>query len=221
MQLPHGSRASRPPRTAPATGGCTVLEDPDKSGAETLAFWRPEVLPALVRLSPAPRPCTGPAPRLDPWWGASRQAVLDTGGGFHVALAEGPREWRFWIEGKRLPKRGTPLRALVALDDDLDAQVAALRRFRDAVTNPAAPPDLTPYQTRMLMRTLQALDAHLDGASVRQTAEALFGAERVKTDWYRNTPLRDQVRYLIGRGRQLMDGGYRDLLAGHTRRGTP
>ena len=98
------------------------------------------------------------------------------------------------------------------LEDDLEVQVAALRRFHDAVTNPAAPPDLTPYQTRMLMRTLQALDAHLDGASARQTAEALFGAERIKADWYRNTPLRDQVRYLIRRGHQLMDGGYRELL---------
>ncbi len=175
-------------------------------------FWRPEVLPTLVRLSPAPRPYAGPDTCLDLWWGAARQAVLDTGGGFHIALAEGPRERRFWIEGKHLPRRGTPLRALVALDDDLEAQVVALRRFHDAVTNPAAPPDLTPYQTRMLMRILQALDANLDGASVRQTAEALFGAERVKADWYRNTPLRDQVRYLIRRGRQLMDGGYRDLL---------
>jgi len=206
------SAASRHPPTAPAIGGCTVLEDPGKSGAETLVFWRPEVLPALVRLSPAPRPYAGPSTCLDPWWGASRHAIFDTGDGFHVVLADGPRERRFWIEGKRLPRRGTPLRALVALDDDLETQVAALRRFHDAVTNPVAPPDLTPYQTRMLMRTLQALDAHLDGASARETAEALFGAERVKADWYRDTPLRDQVRYLIRRGRQLMDGGYRDLL---------
>ncbi|WP_245986440.1 DUF2285 domain-containing protein [Azospirillum thermophilum] len=175
-------------------------------------FWRPEMMPALVRLSPEPGPYAGPLPGFDPWWGASRQAILDTGNGFHVALADGPRERRFWIEGKRLPKRGTPLRALIALDRDLDAQVAALRRFRDAVADPAAAPDLTPYQTRMLMRILQALDAHLDGASVRQTAEALFGAARVKDDWYRNAPLRDQVRYLIRRGHHLMDGGYRDLL---------
>lgn len=124
----------------PAIGGCTVLEDPGKSGAETLVFWRPEVLPALVRLSPAPRTYTGPGTGLDPWWGMSRQAIFHTAEGFHVALAEGPRERRFWIEGKRLPRRGTPLRALIALDCDLDAQVAALRRFHDSVTNPAAPP---------------------------------------------------------------------------------
>ncbi|MFC5357932.1 DUF2285 domain-containing protein, partial [Azospirillum himalayense] len=196
----------RPPRTlqGPPPQSDAVIAQPKPKGAlATLT---------LVRLSPVPRPYTGPGACLDPWWGASRQAIFDTGDGFHVVLADGPRERRFWIEGKRLPRRGTPLRALVALDDDLEAQVAALRRFHDAVTNPAAPPDLTPYQTRMLMRTLQALDANLDGASVRQTAEALFGAERVKADWYRNTPLRDQVRYLIRRGHQLMDGGYRDLL---------
>ncbi len=219
--MPPGRGASRNPRMEPAIGGCSVLEDPDKSGAETLVSWRPEVLPALVRLSPAPRPSTRPASCLDPWWGASRQAVFATGDGFLVALADGPRERRFWIEGRSLPRRGTPLRAMVALDGDLEAQVAALRRFHEAMTNPAAAPDLTPYQTRMLMRILQALDAHLDGASVRQTAEALFGAERVKADWYRNTPLRDQVRYLIRRGRQLMDGGYRELLMGRIRRFAP
>lgn len=208
----QGSVASRPLSREPAIGGCTVLEDPGKSGAETLVFWGPEVLPVLVRLSPAPRTYAGPGTGLDPWWGMSRQAIFHTAEGFHVALAEGPRERRFWIEGKRLPGRGTPLRALIALNGNLDAQVAALRRFHDSVTNPAAPPDLTPYQTRMLIRTLQALDAHLDGASIRQTAEALFGAERVKADWYRDTPLRDQVRYLIRRGRYLMEGGYRELL---------
>lgn len=175
-------------------------------------FWRPEVLPGLIRLSPAPRPYPRTAPCFDPWWGTSRQAIFDTGGGFLVALAEGAHERRFWIEGRRLPKRGTPLRALIALDDDLEAQIAALRRFRDAVTAPTAASDLTPYQTRMLMRALQALDAFLDGASVRRTAEALFGAERVRADWFRDTPLRDHVRYVIRRGRQLMDGGYRDLL---------
>jgi hypothetical protein len=196
----------------PVTGGCTVLEDPDKNGAETLVFWRPDVLPGLVRLSPAPKRHSGPAACFDPWWGASRRAILEVENGFHVALAEGPYERRFWIEGKRLPKPGTPLRALVSLDADLDTQMAAIRRLQETVANPSAATDLTPYQTRMLVRVLQALDAHLDGAGARDAAEALFGFERVKADWYRSSPLRDQVRYLIRRGRQLMDGGYRDLL---------
>ena len=202
------------------TGGCTVLENPNKSGAETLVFWRPELLPGLVRLSPAPRRCRGGSV-FDPWWGAARRAILPARDGFYAVVARGPRERRFWIEGKRLPKPGTPLRALIALDGDVDAQVAALQRFRDLVADPAAPPDLTPYQGRMLLRALQALDAHLDGASVRDTAEALVGSERVAAQWYRGSPLRDQTRYLIRRGHQLMDGGYRDLLTGrlpHTAR---
>lgn len=175
-------------------------------------FWRPELLPGLVRLSPAPKPDRGRTACFDPWWGASRRAILEVENGFHVALAEGPRERRFWIEGKRLPKPGTPLRALISLDQDLDAQVAAIRRFRESEMKQSATSELTPYQTRMLVRVLQALDAHLDGASVRDTAESLFGADRVEADWYRSSPLRDQVRYLIRRGCQLMNGGYHDLL---------
>ncbi len=167
-----------------------------------------------MRLSPAPEMANPTLPRFDPWWGVSRQAILETGSGFHVALAKGPHERRFWIEGRELPSPGTPLRALIALDGDLDVQCAALKRFHRSVVGPGQPPDLTPYQIRMLGRALQVLDGHLDGASIREMAIALLGADRMKDEWFRGSPLRDQVRYLVRRGLALMQGGYRDLLSG-------
>ncbi|MDQ2102808.1 DNA -binding domain-containing protein, partial [Azospirillum isscasi] len=81
------------------------------------------------------------------------------------------------------------------------------------------PPELTPYQASLLRHALQALDAALAGASLRDTAEAVFGPKRVAADWFRSSPLRDQVRYLVRRGRRLMAGGYRDLLASRLGRG--
>jgi hypothetical protein len=57
---------------------------------------------------------------------------------------------------------------------------------------------------------LQALDATLAGASLREVAEGLFGADAV-ADWYSDGGLRSKVRRLVRRGDALMRGGYRRL----------
>ncbi|MEZ6809293.1 DUF2285 domain-containing protein [Pseudomonas aeruginosa] len=61
------------------------------------------------------------------------------------------------------------------------------------------------------LHTLQALDATLAGASLRETAAGLFGAEAVAADWYTDGGLRSRVRRLVRRGQSLMRGGYRRL----------
>lgn len=66
--------------------------------------------------------------------------------------------------------------------------------------------------TLMHMRALQALDGLEAGASQRQIASALFGADRVAAEWQPDSELRAHVRYLIQRGRSFRDGGYRELL---------
>jgi len=60
------------------------------------------------------------------------------------------------------------------------------------------------------LHTLQALDATLAGASLREVAEGLFGADAV-VDWYADGGLRSKVRRLVRRGDALMRGGYRRL----------
>ena len=61
------------------------------------------------------------------------------------------------------------------------------------------------------LHTLQALDAALAGASLRETAAGLFGDEAVATSWYADGGLRSRVRRLVRRGQSLMRGGYRRL----------
>jgi hypothetical protein len=68
------------------------------------------------------------------------------------------------------------------------------------------------------MRSLQALDGLLAGASHREIAGALFGVLRVKKDWHADGELRAQVRHLIRRGEALMQAGYVDLLMNHPRK---
>ncbi len=59
------------------------------------------------------------------------------------------------------------------------------------------------------LHTLQALDATLAGASLRETAIGLFGADSVTVGWYTDSGLRSRVRRLTRRGQALMRGGYR------------
>lgn len=60
------------------------------------------------------------------------------------------------------------------------------------------------------LHTLQALDATLAGASLREAAEGLFGVDAV-ADWYSDGGLRSKARRLVQRGDALMRGGYRRL----------
>ncbi|MGB3288232.1 MAG: DUF2285 domain-containing protein [Burkholderiaceae bacterium] len=61
------------------------------------------------------------------------------------------------------------------------------------------------------LHTLQALDATLAGASLREVAEGLFGTDAVAADWHADGDLRARVRRLVRRGDALMRGGYRRL----------
>ena len=73
----------------------------------------------------------------------------------------------------------------------------------------AAKPRPTP--TALLeLHSLQALDATLAGASLREVAEGLFGVDAA-ADWYSDGGLRSKVRRLVHRGDALMRNGYRCL----------
>ncbi|EOM0866438.1 TPA: DUF2285 domain-containing protein [Pseudomonas aeruginosa] len=61
------------------------------------------------------------------------------------------------------------------------------------------------------LHTLQALDATLAGASLREVAEGLFGADAVAAHWYSDGGLRAKTRRLVRRGDELMRSGYRRL----------
>ncbi|EEE05463.1 DUF2285 domain-containing protein [Burkholderia multivorans] len=83
-------------------------------------------------------------------------------------------------------------------------------------TAPAAVARSRPSPAALLeLHTLQALDAALAGASLRETAEGLFGAEAVAAGWYADGGLRSRVRRLVRRGQSLMRGGYRRLAQLH------
>lgn len=88
----------------------------------------------------------------------------------------------------------------------------ALGLLQGKRANTATALNRPPRSATIHMRALQALDGTLAGATQRDIAVALFGNERVDEQWSPDSELRAQVRYLVQRGRELMEGGYRDLL---------
>lgn len=93
-----------------------------------------------------------------------------------------------------------------ALSASLKQLATATGTSLSVVTRPR--PSLT---SLLELHTLQALDATLAGASLREVAEGLFGVESVADDWHADSALRARVRRLVRRGNKLMQGGYRHL----------
>ncbi|WP_321886266.1 DUF2285 domain-containing protein, partial [Burkholderia cenocepacia] len=100
----------------------------------------------------------------------------------------------------------TPCARYRTLASELDALAVA------TVAAPAAAARSRPTTAAVLeLHTLQTLDATLAGASLREVAEGLFGADAVAADWHKDSALRARVRRLVRRGDALMRGGYRRL----------
>ncbi|MCK4141962.1 DUF2285 domain-containing protein [Ralstonia pseudosolanacearum] len=97
----------------------------------------------------------------------------------------------------------TPCARCQALATELDKLSTAV---------PAATARPRPNSAALLeLHTLQALDATLAGASLREVAEGVFGTDATAADWHADSALRARVRRLVRRGDALMRGGYRRL----------
>lgn len=91
----------------------------------------------------------------------------------------------------------------------LDLAFGLLRRPRVGTRTSVSRPSRSAV---VYARALQALDGALAGAPQREIAIAVFGEAHVAANWTADSELRAQLRYLIQRGRALMEGQYRTLL---------
>jgi hypothetical protein len=108
-----------------------------------------------------------------------------------------------------------PTAVLLPLDRLFEVRIAAALRLwralngRQPGTNPAT---LSEARRKRLVLALRALDGRLDGATHRQIAAALFGANAIpERDWISHD-LRDRTARLVRLGVTMMNGGYRRLL---------
>ena len=192
-------RRSRRPDVA-HRWGLRLLEDPALDARDAHPAWLPSHA-AVVQLHPD----ADPPPDAEPfafWRIPGHKQLLHDGKGLALiarspgqclrfALAPGLQDGMAVAYAHRggafAPTRGHALDAAQAATKSRPAPSALLE-----------------------LHTLQALDATLAGASLRDVAEGLFGVDAA-ADWYSDGGLRSKVRRLVRRGDALMRGGYRRL----------
>ena len=193
--------------------GLRMLEDPAMDARDAHPAWLPGH-PCAAQLHPD----IDPPPDADAfefWRVPGRKQLIHDGKRLvlvshwpgcclRLALAPGLEDGMAYLYATRAC--AAPCARYRTLATELDALSAA------TVAAPAAAARSRPTPAAVLeLHTLQALDATLAGASLREVAEGLFGADAVVADWHKDSALRARVRRLVRRGEALMRGGYRSL----------
>ncbi|HHA2757436.1 MULTISPECIES: DUF2285 domain-containing protein [Stenotrophomonas] len=180
--------------------GLRLLEDPALDARDAHPAWLPGS-DAVVQLYPDADPPLDAA-AFAFWHIPGHKHLLHDGKGLALIARSSGRCLRF------------------ALAPGLQDGMAVVHAYRGGTTAPArgyapgaaisdAKPRPTPAAL-LELHTLQALDATLAGASLREVGEGLFGVDAL-ADWYSDGGLRSKVRRLVRRGDALMRGGYRQL----------
>ncbi len=192
--------------------GLRLLEDPNLDAREAHPAWHSD--PASVLLQADADPPPG-ASAFALWrLPGHKQLLLDgrrlllamhwPGRQMRLVVAPGLEDGMAYVYAVRGSSDGAEgARTLVA-------ELAKLAAGADGASAAVSAP--RPTAAALLeLHTLQTLDATLAGASSRQVAEGLFGADAVSEGWHADAGLRSRVRRLVRRGRALMHGGYRRL----------
>ncbi|MCW8059267.1 DUF2285 domain-containing protein [Agrobacterium tumefaciens] len=137
--------------------------------------------------------------------------------GTHFVFEAGGQTIRLLRLAGILPE--TPLAALVPLNADGFDRTEAIDRLLRALLGRAVPDDrrLTPQQKRRHRHMLQATDGRMNGATYRDIASVIFGVDRVASEPWKTSALRDATTALVKDGLAMIAGGYRMLLR-HRRR---
>jgi len=188
-------------------GGYDDVEDPRLDARHANPLWAIET-DAWLDVRPARRPAQPADPRFSLWRVPGRKSLIDAGRELHLTARYG--ELCLHAALDEAIADGTAFRVTVPLEDGLRhrlAQVQAAARMLNG--EHARSRSRAISRTALLhLRALQAIDGVRDGASHREIAGALFGADAVRNRWSADSELRAQVRYLVARAEGLVGGGY-------------
>lgn len=178
-------------------------------------FWRPEVLPTVVLLAPAPESFSSAwvfdeaqlgsitAERSDP--DARHLIVRNQDGDLRLLLHRGAQK--------------RPLAIVLPLDDDLPIRACTALQFWIRVKSRVPgrgqePLALTRQQRDRIVLMVRALDGHLSDASYREIAEGIFGVRRLQDEAWKTSSIRDRTIRLVRSSIAFMRAGYRKFLRG-------
>lgn len=187
--------------TSSRNGGCTFPENPDQSCASVLPMWSAAVDPCVLTVR-AIEP-VGMEARLFDGFSADVRMIRGLLGE-HLLIDRGGELVRLDVIEGTTAAGPVVLNFELADDDHLEALIAVIGTFRGAVMS-------APRHGRLARRLfgLQAVDARNAGASLKETADILFGPG----DWPGDGEHRkSHVRRLLDAGFRMIRAGPREIL---------
>lgn len=200
----------------PRNGGFTFAERPDLEAPEARIIWRADLDPGTLEVTATPTVADDPdgvdIAELAPWL----TIATDAAGVEHAVLSDGWHHIRLDLDGGSLAG-GVPLLFSCHVRGIASAipKILPLRRLLELCRHRRFASALFPEDRRIdrWIELLRVHDALADGASQREIAGALFGAERVAREWSGTSDsLRSRTRRLIREATMMAQGGYRLLL---------
>jgi hypothetical protein len=188
-----------------SAGGCDVAEDPRLDATQVRPQWIGAREPAL-RVRDAATNAT-----FSVWAIAGRKQLTLRGEALVLETAHLAQRLKVWVD--RDVREGATIAASVDFEDDLRARLPAYEAQRALMQGQVWPAQRRAVTRAGLLhlRALQALDGQQCGASHREIAAAIFGADAVQSRWSADGELRAQVRHLLSRANKLVNGGYIEL----------
>lgn len=146
------------------------------------------------------------------WRLTGRKSLVDEGGGIRLVVNSAGNAVQLRL-GENLSE-GDPFAYQIPAAAAERAAWTALTGFRALMPScrgRVLPPERPGRADLFHVRAMQVLDGQAAGATQRELAIGLFGAEAVARGWQPDGALRAQLRYLIRRARALMEREYRSM----------
>lgn len=210
----RAAHRARPPKYC--GGGFTFAEHPALPAPDARIIWRAGIDPGTLRVIAEAADPSDPdsikIDRLRAWL----TIAYDRAGREHAVLSDGYRHIRLDVEEGSLECTQAVflhyrLRGLVSVE----RRILPLRRLLHLCRTQRFARSLFPPDPRIgrWVMMLRVHDAVASGASQREIARVLFGAERVEAESVGGSEsLRSRVRRLVRDARGMARGGYRSLL---------
>lgn len=201
------------------SGGYTFAEDPGRTAPDARIIWHADFDPATLVATAVPASASDPdaidADRLRPWL-----AVAVDPGGEHAVLSDGWRHIRIDIvRGSLTAGQSVILHYRLSGVASIQPKLLSLRQLIELARHGRFAHSFFPDDARAVRQllALRVHDAISAGASQREIAAVLFGADAADAD-ARSDSLRSRVRRLVREARRMAGGGWRVLMRGADRR---
>ncbi|WGG60822.1 DUF2285 domain-containing protein [Brucella intermedia] len=192
-----------------AAGGCDFAARPRLAAADQPIFWSEHANTGVLRLAAASGSGEEDQATLRTFLGDEIKAAPEA---LHILRRSINPDQHLMIDPNCRPD--DPLEARISISRDGLDRLAALERLLRQFLGYKVPADrrMTDQQRRRLKSMFRAVDARQHNASQREIAGVLYGVERVASEHWKTSSLRDTVSELLKYGDAMIGGGYLKLL---------